>query len=313
MSSHDQTQRIPLALIPQIWRWRLWLGVLLGIAIALGLHLSAYSQALPAPPAVAPSLDTSTLLTPGNEGSQPLPTQPLPGVNVPPLPNTESALPTGTAQTDTLDGRATSEITVGREIVIEKSDAGLSETDIPVVMMERSSGKKITITPGQGIKIEDPKAPMAPPPPPFTAPTQETLLYPLPTAVPISSPFGMRTHPISGLQEFHQGVDLAASMGTPVLAAFSGSVLSAGSLGGLGNAVVLGHSATQRTRYGHMDTVAVTAGQTVRQGSVIGYVGSTGESTGPHLHFELWQRSPSTDWVALDAAPQLKLAVAQLP
>nr|WP_279611349.1 M23 family metallopeptidase [Thermostichus vulcanus] len=120
-------------------------------------------------------------------------------------------------------------------------------------------------------------------------------------------------HPIRGQPEFHAGVDLGASMGTPILASFSGRVVNAGSLGGLGIAVVLEHAGNQRTRYGHMSEVAVAAGEQVQQGSVIGYVGASGEVTGPHLHFELWKRASGQDWVVLDATDDLKIAVAQLP
>ncbi|NJK64578.1 MAG: M23 family metallopeptidase [Synechococcaceae cyanobacterium SM2_3_1] len=158
-------------------------------------------------------------------------------------------------------------------------------------------------------------SPTPPPTPlplvPFT-PGHEDLLYPLPAPVPITSGFGMRTHPISGTMEFHQGVDLGAPLGTPILAAFSGQVVQAAMSGGLGNVVSLEHG-NKRTRYGHMEKFNVAMGETVSQGSVVGYVGSTGLSTGPHLHFELWQQAPTGGWVALDSTDLLKVAMAQVP
>jgi Membrane proteins related to metalloendopeptidases len=191
------------------------------------------------------------------------------------------------------------------------------ESGVPVVLMERSSGRRIILMPGEEIRIEDPSQPQTPKPPapalPELATGEEQLLYPLPHPVPITSGFGMRIHPIRGQPEFHAGVDLGASLGTPILAALSGKVVSAGSLGGLGITVVLDHGGSRRTRYGHMSEVAVRAGEVVEQGSVIGYVGATGAVTGPHLHFELWKRAGGQGWVVLDATEELKVAVAQLP
>jgi murein DD-endopeptidase MepM/ murein hydrolase activator NlpD len=134
-----------------------------------------------------------------------------------------------------------------------------------------------------------------------------------PLAIPafISSSFGYRTHPITGQGRFHQGTDIAAAEGTPVLAAYSGNVEVAGWFGGLGLAVVISHGDRHETRYGHMSEVLVKPGQYVKQGTVIGLVGSTGFSTGPHLHFELWEKMRG-DWVAIDSTDQLTLALEEL-
>jgi murein DD-endopeptidase MepM/ murein hydrolase activator NlpD len=105
--------------------------------------------------------------------------------------------------------------------------------------------------------------------------------------VPISSPFGYRIDPISGQQSFHPGVDFAASCGTPIHAADSGVIFFAGPNGGYGNATIINHGAGLATLYGHQSSIAVSVGQVVEQGQVIGYVGSTGYSTGCHLHFEV--------------------------
>ncbi len=105
--------------------------------------------------------------------------------------------------------------------------------------------------------------------------------------VPVASPFGYRTDPITGAQAFHSGVDFAASCGTPIKAADSGVIFSAGPNGGYGNATIINHGAGLATLYGHQSSIAVSVGQVVERGQVIGYVGSTGRSTGCHLHFEI--------------------------
>lgn len=110
--------------------------------------------------------------------------------------------------------------------------------------------------------------------------------YAMPVSGRLSSPFGWRNISVNG-NRFHSGVDLAASSGTPVLAARSGRVTRAGWWGSYGNAVAIEHLDGSETRYAHMSSLAVRAGQTLRQGDVIGAVGSTGASTGPHLHFEI--------------------------
>lgn len=103
----------------------------------------------------------------------------------------------------------------------------------------------------------------------------------------LTSSFGERFHPILGYERFHAGVDLGAAAGTPIVAAADGRVVSAGWAGGYGRAVTILHSGGIETKYGHMSRIAAYAGETVRRGEVIGYVGSSGLSTGPHLHFEV--------------------------
>lgn len=109
------------------------------------------------------------------------------------------------------------------------------------------------------------------------------------TQARFTSPFGMRRHPILKRYRLHSGVDWAAPRGTPILAAGSGTVIFAGAKGGNGKHIRLRHSNGYETTYSHMDGYGknIKAGATVRQGQVIGYVGSTGLSTGPHLHFEV--------------------------
>ncbi len=103
----------------------------------------------------------------------------------------------------------------------------------------------------------------------------------------LTSGFGERFHPILGYERFHAGVDLGAPAGTPIVAAADGRVVSAGWAGGYGRAVQIVHGGGIETKYGHMSRIAAYAGELVHRGEVIGYVGSSGLSTGPHLHFEV--------------------------
>lgn len=103
----------------------------------------------------------------------------------------------------------------------------------------------------------------------------------------MSSGFGMRHHPVLGYNKMHKGVDFAAPTGTPIFAAGDGKVEVAGWSGGYGKLVVIRHNSTYQTAYGHMSVLNVKPGQRVKQGQVIGRVGTTGRSTGPHLHFEV--------------------------
>lgn len=108
-----------------------------------------------------------------------------------------------------------------------------------------------------------------------------------PTSGPITSPFGYRIHPIFGTQIYHSGIDIGVDTGTPIMAADSGVVVEADWLGGYGYAVVIDHGNGLSTLYGHNSELAVSPGQSVQQGQVIAYAGSTGYSTGPHCHFEV--------------------------
>lgn len=111
----------------------------------------------------------------------------------------------------------------------------------------------------------------------------------LPLAAPISSPFGYRADPFSGAMRFHAGVDIAAAYGREVPSAGPGQVVFSGAQGGYGNTVVVEHANGIRTRYAHLSSVQVEVGTRVDGGTVVGRVGSSGRSTGPHLHFEVLQ------------------------
>lgn len=114
----------------------------------------------------------------------------------------------------------------------------------------------------------------------------------LPSRMPVAaygltSGFGMRQHPLLGLLREHSGVDLAAPFGSPIYATSDGVVSSADWRGGYGLFIALDHGGGVQTRYGHLSRLNVAAGQQVHKGDVIGLVGSTGLSTGPHLHYEV--------------------------
>ena len=182
----------------------------------------------------------------------------------------------------------------------------VTRTGSPRVMFQRSRSQPVRIPVSAllaggrgGFRLESVFA-VTPRPLPVRGNGNRTLLFPVVGQAFASSGFGWRLHPLLGSWLMHSGRDFAASVGAPVVAALSGSVLSSGLAGGYGLAIELNHrEPRRRTLYGHLSELYVKAGQTVQQGDVIGRVGSTGLSTGSHLHFEL--RLPSaTSWYAVD-------------
>lgn len=146
---------------------------------------------------------------------------------------------------------------------------------------------------------------LTPRPSPIGGNGNRGLLFPLIGSAVTTSNFGWRLHPILGSWIMHAGRDFAAPEGTPVVAALSGRVVSSGDAGGYGLAIEIEHERpVRRTLYGHLSELYVKPGESVRQGEVIGRVGSTGLSTGPHLHFEL--RLPQDGgWMATDPGEML--------
>lgn len=122
--------------------------------------------------------------------------------------------------------------------------------------------------------------------------------WPAPSYTRISSPYGYRIHPIYNTKKFHSGVDLAAPGGSNILAATDGKVIMAGWNGGYGNCVVVDHGGGLSTLYAHASKLLVSKGQTVSKGQVIAKVGTTGNSTGNHLHFEVLINGKTTDPMA---------------
>ena len=126
-------------------------------------------------------------------------------------------------------------------------------------------------------------------------PYSGTFVWPTPSCTTTSSVYGYRVHPIYGTVKFHAGEDVPASYGAEILAAASGTVTTAGWVSGYGNYTVIDHGGGTMTAYGHQSSILVSVGQHVEQGQLIGYVGSTGNSTGPHLHFEVYQNGSTVD------------------
>ena len=130
----------------------------------------------------------------------------------------------------------------------------------------------------------------------------------------VSSGFGVRTHPISGYRKMHQGTDFAAASGTPVVAPADGVVVEARRWGGYGNWLRIRHNNGLESGYGHLSRYAtgLRAGQRVSQGQVVAYVGSTGASTGPHLHYELWRNGQRINPAGVRTQEGTELAGADL-
>lgn len=140
----------------------------------------------------------------------------------------------------------------------------------------------------------------------------DKILYPLPEPVPVTSKFGWRIHPITQARRFHSGVDLGAAQGTPVLASKAGRVTVADRMGGYGLAIVMqNNDGTQDTLYAHLSQILVRPGTQIQPGMVIGRVGSTGFSTGPHLHYEA-RRMMNGAWKVVDPGMQLEAAKVRL-
>lgn len=114
-----------------------------------------------------------------------------------------------------------------------------------------------------------------------------TMICPVQGSWTLTSPQGWRIHPIYGVRKYHSGADLAAEQGTPIVACQSGTVVYAGWIDGYGNAVIIDHGAGVTSLYGHNSELLVSAGQKVSQGDQIALCGSTGNSTGPHCHWEV--------------------------
>ena len=117
----------------------------------------------------------------------------------------------------------------------------------------------------------------------------------LPAYGELTSPFGYRTHPIYGDERFHSGIDIGVDYGTPVLASNNGVVVLSEWYGGFGNAVIISHGNGAWTLYGHNSELLVNEGDNVKRGQAIALAGSTGNSTGPHVHFSMWQNEELVD------------------
>jgi len=133
-----------------------------------------------------------------------------------------------------------------------------------------------------------------------------------PVAAPITSGFGIRFHPILHFARMHRGIDFGAHYGAPIVAAADGQVVRAGWAGGYGQQVRLAHGGGMGTSYSHMSRIVVGPGSIVHQGQLIGYVGSSGLSTGPHLHYEVYRNGTAVNPMGVRFASQALLAGEEL-
>ncbi len=160
------------------------------------------------------------------------------------------------------DATASAAVHIGRAVDLAGTPVALFRPKTPAIL----PGKPVTLGPTTG--------------------------FAMPAGMPVAaraltSGFGLRFHPLLNERRAHLGVDLAAASGSPIVATSPGVVSAEGYYGGYGDLVVINHGGGVETRYGHMSRSNVVAGQRVQRGDVIGYVGSTGLSTGPHLHYEV--------------------------
>jgi len=133
-----------------------------------------------------------------------------------------------------------------------------------------------------------------------------------PTRGRITSGYGMRRHPILGYKRMHSGVDFGGGYGAPIYAVTDGTVTIAGRTGGFGNYVKLNHGGGLGTGYGHMSRIAVRSGQHVRRGQILGYIGSSGLSTGPHLHFEVYRNGHAVNPMSVSFVTRAQLEGTEL-
>lgn len=135
------------------------------------------------------------------------------------------------------------------------------------------------------------------------------VLIPVGSLAQVTSGFGTRADPFHGKARQHSGVDLGSPVGTPIYATADGVVGRAGWVGSYGNLVEINHAGGYQTRYAHMHKIHVRSGQRIRRGTIIGQVGSTGRSTGPHLHYEVRLNGKALDPSPfMRAAPQVRTA-----
>ena len=176
----------------------------------------------------------------------------------------------------TLDSEEGGELTLGKDLYMDLFDNEIALS----IARNRSLGigeMMYNQLKNAGHEKGHTEAPVAPPQvSPLTLPVQGRL----------TSDFGARINPVTGSPQFHKGIDFAAPAGTPFRAAAGGTVVFAGMLNGYGNTVVLEHAGGERTLYGHASVILVKTGDVVQSEQPLGLIGSSGQSTGPHLHFE---------------------------
>ena len=193
------------------------------------------------------------------------------------------------------------------DIILEHRRAETGETEVGALIfagLDRARGKDLRLLPWeQDGRVQWFEA---------SGVGRQSGLLQRPVAGSVSSRFGLRLHPILGYFRMHKGQDFRASTGTPILAATDGKVVAAGRAGGYGNQVRIAHAGGLMTSYSHMSRISARVGERVRQGEVIGYVGSTGLSTGPHLHYELYRNGKNINPASVKYITRAQLSGAEL-
>ena len=200
------------------------------------------------------------------------------------------------ANADVIEARRADQLE--RKAAYEAQQAALANELAAIVRVQEEERARQAAAAAQAAVVAGEPAPA--PPPPAQQPGRGVLAYPSPMNPPvITSPYGYRIHPIYGYRKLHAGTDFRAYCGTPIIASASGTVQWAKTVGGFGNQVLLDHgqqnASSLMTSYNHLSSFAVKTGQTVAQGQVVGYSGTTGTSTACHLHFEVYVNGVTVD------------------
>ncbi len=190
------------------------------------------------------------------------------------------------------------ELIDSKEVIEDKKsvlDSKMAERDAMIQKIEGNVAeleKQLEAIEAEEARVRSQLAKLSGDPEPYAG---GTMSWPTPSCKYITSYYGWRLHPVLGYEKLHTGIDIGASNGAKIIAANSGTVITATYNNAYGNYVVINHGGGVCTLYAHQSTIAVSVGQYVNEGDVIGYVGSTGYSTGPHLHFEVIINGATTD------------------
>lgn len=209
----------------------------------------------------------------------------------------EPGAPVGNGVRAVVNQQITEKVAEDRAAALAGELADVADTQLAAAAQSRgaSIAASLTSVAAQAVALKKQGA----------VPGQVSTVWLRPVDGPVSSPFGWRSHPIGGYANMHTGVDLSNSCGTPIKAAQAGKVVSVGWLGSAGNALRISHGTIDGKQvdsgYYHAESYVVTVGQTVTRGQVVGYVGTTGNSTGCHLHFLVYVNNqvvdPMNGWI----------------
>lgn len=263
---------------------------------SIGTSIGAeFTQTLPPPPPVS--------------GGEPIAEKPPDAVQIAVIPHTESFIETSREAESTQTLPLNPPVSGGEPVAEKPPDAVALAVIPPTTTLQEPAAVDLKSLPSRGTPAVVPDLPDSSELLAYARPTPTQsasgMIYPLASEVPITSPFGWRIHPISGQRRFHAGTDFGAAEGTPVVAVLPGRVTKASWQGGYGLAIEIEHKdGTVDSFYAHLSQALVQEGAWVEQGTVIGHVGSTGHTTGPHLHFEV-RRNTAEGWTEVDPMAEL--------